>query len=107
MKNLMIMATLLAANSAFANYQLVNCDSIRGTENRMQLIVVNNEVKQIRVTSGMRSKAFIPNKLQIQNVENKTIYSVVGMPGLFQVDNGVLNDQGGLVQFANDEFSCN
>jgi hypothetical protein len=55
----------------------------------------------------MRTKAFIPNKLQIQNIENKTIYTVVGIPGLFQVENTVLNDGGGIVQFANDEFSCN
>jgi hypothetical protein len=107
MKNLILLVTFLTANSAFANYQLVNCDSIVGTENSMQLIVVNNDVKQIRVTSGMRTKAFIPNKLQIQNIENKTIYTVVGIPGLFQVENTVLNDGGGIVQFANDEFSCN
>ncbi len=107
MKNLILLVTLFAANSAFANYQVVNCDSIRGSENTMQLIVLNNDVKQIRVTNGMRSKAFIPNKLQIQNIENKTIYTVVGMHGLFQVDNSVLNDAGGIVQFANDEFSCN
>ena len=106
MKKIIALIALTASTLSFAAYETVSCDSIRGTNNTLMLIVVNKDVKQLRVTSGLRTRALVPRRLINQNIEGKTLYSVSSVLGLMEVDNKLLEGNGGLVRLANDEFSC-
>lgn len=112
MKNLSLSLALFTlatiSLSAHAEYNVVNCDSIRGTSHMLTLVVVDQNLKQVRIQSSnaRRSTALMPVKIINQNIKGITLYTVAGLPGLMKVDNQVLTGNGGLVDLANDEFSC-
>ena len=112
MKNLSLtlaLLTILAATSvAHAELNMINCDSIRGTNHSLVLVVANQDLKQIRIQSnnGGRSQAILPSKLINQNINGITLYTLLGQTGFMKVDNQVLAGNGGYVELANDEFSC-
>lgn len=104
---LSLMSFTFLTVSAHAEYSMVNCDSIRGTNRSLTLVVVNQDVKQVRVqTNGSRQRALIPNKILNQNIDGVTLYTVVGLSGFMEVENKVLEGNGGIVKLADDEFSC-
>lgn len=111
MKNIFTQSALLSlvlfSSMAKADVTMINCDSIRGTQRSLTLVVFNQELKQVRVLSnGSRPRPLIPNKLINQNIEGVTLYTLVGLPGFLQVENKVLEGNGGLIRLDSDEFSC-
>lgn len=98
----------IISTSAFAGMEIVNCDSIRGTNQAISLIVVNQDIKQVRILNpaSNRPHALLASKLNVQNIPNITLYRLMGLPTLMKVDNKVLEGNGGLVSFGSDEFSC-
>jgi hypothetical protein len=98
----------IISTSSFAAYEIVNCDSIRGTNRSLSLIIVNNDVKQIRFLNpgSNRPMALMTRKLNIQNFPELTIYSAMGISSLIKVENNILAGNGGLVSIDSDEFSC-
>lgn len=99
--------TLLLSLSAHADYNTINCESIRGTGHILSLIVFNQDLKQVRVeANNRRPHPLVPTKVSIQSIEGITVYSLLGMASLLEVDNKVLEGNGGIVKLENDEFSC-
>jgi hypothetical protein len=96
----------LTSTSVFANFSTVTCDSNRGTNHTLTLFVFDKALKQVRVGAGRnsRQRAFMPTR--VQNYPNRTIYTLSGMLGFMQVDNSILEGNGGIVTLQNDEFSC-
>lgn len=106
-KFLVFIGTCLLSTAALANYNVVNCDSTQGTDHSLTLIVVNNDVKQVRVLSpGHRTRALVPTRVINQNIEGSTLYTLIGIPGFMEVENKVLEGNRGFVKLSNDEFSC-
>lgn len=106
MKTLIAIIALTTSTLSFASFNTVNCDSVRGTNNSLSLIIVDHSLKQIRVINGLRVKALVPSKVVNQELNGVTLYSVSGVVGLMKVENKVLEGNGGLVSLSNDEFSC-
>ncbi len=108
LSSILALLTLTVFTSvAHADYNVINCDSIRGTDHVMTLIVVNQDLKQVRVeTTGNRPRPYIPTKVANQNVEGITLYALGEVAGLMEVDNQVLEGNGGQVRLLNDVFSC-
>lgn len=105
---LLALVSLIAFSSlAHAEFNLITCDSVRGTNTALTLVVLNQDVKQVRVQSnGSRVRALVPNKIINQNIEGVTLYTIVGLTGFMEVENQVLNGNGGYIRLSNDEFSC-
>lgn len=103
---LSVLGLSLFSSIVRAEYNFVNCDSIRGTPHQMTLILANQNLLQIRIKTGTRARSLMATKLANQNVEGVTLFTVSGVVGLMEVDNQILAGNGGLVKFSNDEFSC-
>lgn len=102
----LLLSSLLMTSFAFANTERVNCDSIRGTNRSLLLIIVDSDLKQVRVLTAARHFVLVPQKINTQNNPDFTFYTVLGQPSILQVENKVLENNGGLVKFSGDEFSC-
>lgn len=103
---LTILATLFFSISAQAQFRLVDCINVSGNQKDLTLVVLNNDVKQVRVSSRFGQRALVPNKLAHQNLPGVTLYSVVGVPGLMQVSNTIFEEKSGIVRLSTEEFSC-
>jgi hypothetical protein len=111
MKKLSLILATLSLTSFFslahADYNLVNCDSVRGTNTLLTLVIANQNLMQVRVLlGGSRARPIMPRKLANQNIKDITLYSLMGTASLLKVDNTVLTDNFGHVQLESDEFSC-
>lgn len=111
MKNIIFISTIFTMTifASFANAQIniINCDGLNGTNNSLTLVVLGQNLKQIRVqTNGSLPRAFIPNRILHQNINGIILYTITGMSGMLEVDNQVLAGEAGIVRLENDEFSC-
>lgn len=90
-----------------AGTNLVNCNSIIGTNRNVILVVVDNVLRQIRVQpNSSHPQAFFPHKVTNSNIDGVSIYTVRGMIGFLQVENQILEGNPGLIKLANDELTC-
>ncbi len=103
MKVVIIAALLSVVSSAFG-YETVNCISVRGTDRELELKIANQDLKFV-MDLGLR-RSVVVTKLANQNMNGKTLYSVLGSFSLIEVENSVLNNEGGNIRFEGDELSC-
>ncbi|MBY0517069.1 MAG: hypothetical protein K2P81_09185 [Bacteriovoracaceae bacterium] len=107
MKFLLASILTLSFSQAFAQYETVSCDSIRGTGNMMLLVIANKELKQVRVSvGGSMPRALLINRIHGQSIPDVTLYTVSGSSELLEIQNSVLDGIGGYVKLAGDELSC-
>jgi hypothetical protein len=107
MKQLFLFSTtLLIGLSALAQFKQLSCDSLSGNEMSLSLIVINGDLRQVRV----QSSAQMPRALMVNRVNNhlpdQTLYTIVGSPSLMFVDNSVLTADSGHVRIDSTVFSC-
>jgi hypothetical protein len=104
-----LLAIVFLSAFAHADYSKITCDSIRGTDHILTLVVVNQDVKQVRVqTAGSRVHPFVPIRVNNQNIDGVTLYTLNGgVTGFLEVENEVLSGNSGQVRLLGDEFSCN
>lgn len=105
---LTIAILLTLTNTSHAAYEVVNCDSIRGTNHSLSLIYVESTLMQVRIQSinSGRPHTLLPVKINNQNFPGYTLYTVAGTSSILKIENKIQEGNGGLVSFSNDEFSC-
>lgn len=113
MKTLSIVSLFLSislfSSMAHAGLETITCTSMQGSNHELTLIIANNDLKQIRISSaigGSFPRAFIPQKLANQNIQGLTLYTIAGMEGLMEVDNAILEGNSGIVRLSEENFSC-
>jgi hypothetical protein len=104
-----IFTLIMVGITAKAEYLTVNCFSNRGTDHELTLIIANNDVKQVRISlsTGNHPYPMMITRLENQNIEGKTLYSLHGAAGLMEVENTIFAAQYGQVRMLGDVFSCN
>lgn len=109
MKKFLVLAASLIAFSiqAQAEYTTVSCQSRSNPDRDLTLIIVNQDIKQVRVQSGgSLPRVFMANKLTNQSVEGLILYTVQSVPGLMEVESKILVGEGGSVRLNSDSFYC-
>lgn len=103
----LVSSTFLSMSAMAADYSIVNCSSVSGNARALRLIIVNQEIQQVRIrVNSHRERALTPARVQDQNVEGFTLYSFAGSPALMEVENQILSGDAGTLKLANEELSC-
>lgn len=102
-----LFTTLIFTTSAFAQLNYINCESTQGSNRFLTLIIANGELKQIRTQStGSLPRAMFPEKILNQSLPNFTSYLILGNSSILEVENKILEGNGGQVRFGDDSFTC-
>jgi hypothetical protein len=99
---------LTLSSSAFAQFEMVRCQSILGAERDLSLVIVNSALKEIRPISNNteRARALIPRKIMNQCMPGKTLYTIVGSDILVEIENKILNGEAGILKVDAEDFNC-
>lgn len=109
MKMLIMALGLLCSMTTFAyDYDIAECGNTDGSGRNINLVIVNNEVVQVRFLTGSEtvSRVLAPARVPTQQDGNFTFYTIPGIYGFMVVQNEVLKDLWGQVRLENEIYYC-
>ncbi len=104
MKNLtvILILILLPALSLAAS---ISCQSLSGDDKSLVLLVNEHKVIQLKIQQqGSLPKVLKAN--EIRNDGSASVYSIVGSSALLEVQNTIIDGQGGRAKLAGQRFEC-
>ncbi len=99
-----ILILILLPALSFAS-STITCQALSGDDKSLVLFVSGNKVSQLKVQSqGSLPKVLKTN--EIRNDGSVSVYSVVGNSALLEIQNTVIDGQGGRAKFSGERFEC-
>lgn len=104
MKKLIFSIVILSAFNVFAGLPTF-CQGLVDANKTLLLFMSGTKITQVKVqTQGSLPKVFGATEVNRQDLT--TIYRLSGVPGLVEVQNTVLNGQGGWLSIGSNRFDC-
>lgn len=106
MKILITVLTLvLSPVLSLASTASVSCQSLSGDDKSLVLLINDNKVVKLKIQSqGSLPKVLTAN--EIRNDGSVSVYSISGNSALLEVQNTVIDGQGGRAKLAGQRFEC-
>ncbi len=103
-KSIIALALVLSPLAALAG-STVSCDGV-DSDKTLSLFINQQKIVQVRVQAqGSLPHAFAVHEVRTNS--NTSIYSMSGSAELLEVQNSVLNQQGGWLRLGSKRFECN
>ena len=105
---LSLLGLSILSSAAHAEYSVVNCRGTLETTRAFSLIIVDKNVRQLRIrVNSHRQRALNPMLSADQSVEGFTVYTFTGVAAPLEVENQILEGSSGIARWSDVDFSCN